>query len=82
MTAEKALAIFKNEIYASGKEKAEAMKIIEEAVEKQVAKKPIEYDRTNRADCPVCGAIVRGINKPYGDYCSGCGQKIDWSVQK
>ena len=32
MTPEKALQIIKNEIYADGKEKAEAMRVIEEAV--------------------------------------------------
>lgn len=49
------------------------------AVEKQRAKKPIIYKETNRADCPVCGATVRGISKPFGDYCSKCGKKLDWS---
>ena len=32
MTPEKALQIIKNEIYADGKERAEAMGVIEEAV--------------------------------------------------
>lgn len=36
-------------------------------------------DDIPRADCPVCGETVRGIDKPYGKYCSGCGQKLDWS---
>ena len=49
-----------------------------ETLEKQIPRKPITYDKTNRADCPVCEATVRGINKPYGNYCSGCGQAIDW----
>ena len=50
-----------------------------EAGEKQTAKRPITYERTNRADCPVCGATVRGISKPFGGWCSYCGQKLDWS---
>ena len=50
-----------------------------EAVEKMKPKKPITYNRTNRADCPVCGATVRGIDKPFGKWCSKCGQKLDWS---
>lgn len=25
---------------------------------------------------------VRGIDKPYGKYCSGCGQKLDWSDEQ
>ena len=50
-----------------------------EAREKQKGKKPITYAGTNRADCSVCGATVRGIAKPYGGYCSKCGHAIDWS---
>lgn len=47
--------------------------------EKATAKKPITYDGTCRADCPVCGATVRGIGKPFGNYCSKCGTALDWS---
>ncbi len=47
--------------------------------EKQEPKKPVTYERTNRADCPICRATVRGIDKPFGDWCSNCGQAIDWS---
>ena len=42
MNAEKALQIIKNEIYTDGKEKAEAMRVIEEAVGKQIAKENCE----------------------------------------
>lgn len=49
------------------------------AMEKQTAKKPVTYKGTNIADCPICGATVRGISKPFGDWCSNCGQKLDWS---
>lgn len=49
------------------------------ALEKQIPKKPITYKDTNRADCPVCGATVRGIKEPFGDWCSKCGQALDWS---
>lgn len=50
-----------------------------EARERQRGKKPIIYKDTNRADCPICGATVRGIKEPFGDWCSKCGQKLDWS---
>lgn len=50
-----------------------------EALEKQIAKKPVIYKGTNRADCPICGMTVRGIDKPFGDFCSKCGQRLDWS---
>lgn len=49
------------------------------ALEKQIAKKPVIYKGTNRADCPICGMTVRGIDKPFGDFCSKCGQRLDWS---
>ena len=48
------------------------------AMEKQKAKKPVTYKGTNRADCPICGATVRGISKPFGDWCSHCGHKLSW----
>lgn len=35
-----------------------------EAVEKQKPKPPITYQGTNGSDCPICGAIVRGIKDP------------------
>ena len=50
-----------------------------EAMERQRAKKPILYKGTNRVDCPVCGNTVKGIGKPFGNWCSHCGQAIDWS---
>ncbi len=51
----------------------------QEARERQRAKKPIMHKDTNRADCPICGATVRGIKEPFGDWCSKCGQKLYWS---
>ncbi len=53
-----------------------------EAGEKQVPKKPITYLGTNRADCPICLNTVRGIDKPFGDYCSKCGCRLDWSDEE
>lgn len=57
---------------------ADAVRIAIEALEKQIPKKPITYTGTNRADCPVCGNTVRGIKEPFGNYCSKCGQKLDF----
>lgn len=59
--------------------KKEYFKECREAREKQIPKKPIMHKDTNRADCPICGATVRGIKEPFGDWCSKCGQKLDWS---
>ena len=50
-----------------------------EAAEKQKPKMPVTYQGTNQSDCPTCGAIVRGIKDPFGDWCSKCGQALDWS---
>lgn len=46
--------------------------------ERDTAKRPIAYSGTNRADCPICGATVRGIGKPFGEFCGKCGQRLDW----
>ena len=48
---------------------------VKTALEKQIAKKPdIPWD-TQRDQCPACQEYF--IGKP--NYCSECGQKIDWS---
>ena len=52
------------------------------AMEKQIAKKAITYRGTNRADCPACGATVRGISAPFGNWCSKCGQRLDWEDEE
>lgn len=52
------------------------------ALEKQIARKPITYNDTNRADCPICKATVRAIKEPFGNWCSICGQKLDWSEEE
>ena len=49
------------------------------ALKKQIPIRPITYTGTNRADCPVCGATVRWMEKPWGDWCSNCGQRLDWT---
>lgn len=59
------------------KKNAEAYQMAVAALEKQIPKKPVTHKDTNRADCPVCGATVRGIKEPFGDWCSKCGQKLE-----
>lgn len=57
------------------------LKSVIEARDKQIAKKPITYPTTNRADCPICLNTVRGIDKPFGNYCSNCGQRLDFKEE-
>lgn len=62
-----------------------------ECVEKQISKKP-EYEADGYADgdlvydyakCPICGHDFEyGINDWGCDYCSDCGQKLDWSEEE
>ena len=62
-----------------------------EAVEKQKAKKPKEYE-DKFYGCPTCGNILlhkwekyptKLMNKKNGlPYCLGCGQKLDWSDEE
>lgn len=51
------------------------------ALKKQIQKKPVIYKNTHRADCPICGNTVRGIGKKFGNWCSHCGQALDWSEE-
>ena len=58
------------------------------ALEKHIPKKP-EYEADGYADgelvydyakCPICGHDFEyGINDWGCEYCSDCGQKLDWS---
>ena len=51
----------------------EAKAIALEAIQKQIAKKPIVHQ------CTTCGSAVLQFE---GNYCSQCGQKLDWSDEK
>lgn len=65
----------------------EASKIAIQAIEKQIPKKP-EYEADGYADgelvydyakCPICGHDFEyGINDWGCEYCSDCGQKLNW----
>lgn len=62
----------------------ELQKLIDEAIEKQIAKKPIDNSRYHllaehdikAGDCPECGRMVIHSYREY--YCGKCGQKIKW----
>lgn len=65
----------------------EMCKLAIKALEKQVPKKP-DYEADGYADgelvydyakCPICGHDFEyGINDWECEYCSDCGQKLDW----
>ena len=59
-------------------ENSQCAKLMEQMHERNTAKKPITYSGTNRADCPICRATVRGIGKPFGEFCGKCGKRLDW----
>lgn len=49
------------------------------AVEKQTAKKVMHNKKVNIYFCPIC---ERKCNYMHSLYCSGCGQKLDWSDEE
>ena len=61
-------------------------KLIREALEKQIPKKPKYEDVDNiygaiKRTCTACGDVcmVSKGAKPYEHYCRQCGQALDWS---
>ena len=76
--------------YAQGNtgEHIKSIEIAIQALEKQITKNP-EYEADGYADgelvydyakCPICGHDFEyGINDWGCEYCSDCGQKLDWS---
>ena len=67
--------------------RAEAIDVAINALEKQIPKKP-EYEADGYADgelvydyakCPICGHDFEyGVNDWGCEYCSDCGQKLNW----
>ena len=51
-----------------------------EALEKQIPKKPIYTNEGTVTRCPICKAThFHCLPSIEVDYCSRCGQAIDWS---
>lgn len=65
------------------KEVDEAFVTLQELVDKTIPKKAIEEKRLMelRYYCPTCESFI-GINEMVNNYCSKCGQLIDWSDEK
>ncbi len=49
------------------------------AMEKQAEKKVLHNEKAKRYFCPTC---ERKCNYMHSLYCSGCGQKLDWSDEE
>lgn len=68
--------------YREHREWVEQLGIAINALEKQIPKKPFRESLADRL-CPVCGAYINfdALNEKIEEapeYCSNCGQKIDW----
>lgn len=70
---------------------AEALDLAIQALEKQISKKPIRHAAWEDFKCPACGSTeIRPYDTEYREYdkdcefeyCSDCGQKLDWSDEK
>ena len=83
-------ALWKIEYYAGFNAEKARLKAVEdacvvacEALEKQIPKKPVFKESTDKHEdgcwtCPVCGGTV-GVYDLRDNWCSDCGMKIDWS---
>lgn len=59
-----------------------AMDMVTEALEKQIPKKPINYDSIPHSRCPVCNNSIKVFKDAHEyHYCLYCGQAIDWSKE-
>ena len=79
MTYEEAIKLLNSmSIYHIDKYTTYAIDLAIEALDKQILKKPIEkytdYDGTEAGLCPFCN---EGVDEKM-NFCSYCGQAIDW----
>ena len=83
MTYEEAIKLLNSmAIYHFDKYTTYAIDLAIEALDKQILKKPIEkytdHDSTEAGLCPFCN---EGVDEKM-NFCSYCGQAIDWSDDK
>lgn len=77
----------RDDLWLDGEDMEKLVNTLTEALEKQLSKKGIKEKITEGVNkglhkfyCPVCyekGDLSNKCN--VGEYCSDCGQKIDWS---
>lgn len=93
MTENEAIELFKTINFNAGevKDYEEALEIGIEALKKQIPKKPIRHTAWEDFKCPACGSTeIRAYDTEYREYdkdckfeyCSDCGQRLDWSDEK
>lgn len=87
MTIQRAFEIIKNEMPYESDVITEALNMIENAVEKQIPKKPDligdSYDDNGNLIydtwiCPCCETEYE-LDYDYYKFCPDCGQALDWS---
>ena len=83
MTYEEAIKLLNSvTIYHFDKYTTYAIDLAIEALDKQILKKPIEkytdHDGTEAGLCPFCN---EGVDEKM-NFCSYCGQAIDWEVNE
>lgn len=77
MTPERAIEIIKDNILFTSGVLEEAFDVIEQALKKQIPKKP-NYPNEYKIRCPICDTpVIDG--QPY---CDECGQALDWSDEE
>ncbi len=89
MTAKDAMRI-RNKPTAEDVDNKDLSKCIDEALEKQIPKKPIDVCKpvVTWGLCPVCKGELNKLggrpNRVFSsmNYCPDCGQRIDWSEEK
>ena len=93
MTEQEAIKAIENDLEWHSKELKpkykEVLRFAINAIKKQIPMKPY-YEADGYADgelvydyaeCPICGHDFEyGINDWECEYCSDCGQKLDWTV--
>ena len=59
-----------------------ALTMAVEALEKQIPKKPVNYDSVPHSRCPVCNNAVKVFEDAHKHhYCLYCGQRLDWEEE-
>lgn len=95
MTENEAIELFKERLTLIKEHCAEEVKDYEEALEigiqaleKQISKKPVNYDK-HYYKCPCCNEdleIDNDMSFVYDEeppkFCINCGQKLDWSDEE